>query len=111
VLLVRLQLPCSATRTCFAAPAAQAIVSSPSLLLLYRSLANIPRPSPSTVRLLNPSAVNPPNGWVFGKTVPISDTFEMGKKLGEGGHFGFCKLATEKKTGKVYAIKHILKQR
>ena len=37
--------------------------------------------------------------------------YTLGEKLGEGGHFGFCKLASEKKTGQKYAVKHILKQR
>jgi hypothetical protein len=74
--------------------------------------SSIPAPSLKTVPLL---AKQPPTSpqtlWVFGKTSPVSDVFEMGKKLGEGGHFGFCKLATEKKTGKLHAVKHIMKQR
>jgi serine/threonine protein kinase len=59
------------------------------------------------VQVAPPSAQK---GWVYQRTVPVTDTYELGKELGRGS-YGVTRIAIDKKTGKQYACKTLSKRR
>jgi calcium-dependent protein kinase len=49
--------------------------------------------------------------YVWGKTDPITQHFNLGKQLGQPGQFGVAYLAVRKSDGKDFAVKSISKER
>ena len=49
-------------------------------------------------------------GWVYQRTVPVTDQYDLGKELGRGS-YGVTRIAIDKKTSKYYACKTLSKRR
>jgi len=50
-------------------------------------------------------------GWIIGETKPLASKYEVGKKIGLDGQFGYAMIVTDKKTGEKRVVKVINKAR